>query len=80
MARSVTLAVTSGAGLASILAAAAFGSGFASKLTDGYSLGMALANAVALACYAIGLRRIGARKPAALTGRRRRAFLGRATS
>jgi hypothetical protein len=55
MARNVTLIVTSAAGLVAILVAAFFGSGFTSKLTDGYSLGMALATAVALACYAVGL-------------------------
>jgi sugar/nucleoside kinase (ribokinase family) len=41
--------------MAAILLAAFFGSGFTSKLTHGYSLGMAIAFAVALACYAIGL-------------------------
>lgn len=55
MARNVTLIVTSAAGLAAILVAAFFGSGFTSKLTDGYSLGMAIATAGALACYAVGL-------------------------
>src|SRR5215467_153310 len=55
MARSVTLIVTSAAGLIAIFAAAFFGSGFTDKLTDGYSLGMALATAAALVCYAIGL-------------------------
>jgi hypothetical protein len=55
MARNVTLIVTSAAGLAAILLAAFFGSGFTSKLTNGYSLGMAIATAVALACYAVGL-------------------------
>ena len=55
MARSVTLIVTSAAGLVAILLAAFFGSGFTDKLTDGYSLGMAIAFAVALACYTIGL-------------------------
>src|SRR5215467_4538262 len=55
MARSVTLIVTSAAGLVAIFAAAFFGSGFTDKLTDGYSLGMAMATAVALVCYAIGL-------------------------
>jgi hypothetical protein len=55
MARSVTLIVASAAGLAAILLAAFFGAGFTGKLTDGYSLGMAIAFAVALACYAIGL-------------------------
>ena len=55
LARYVTLIVTSAAGLVAILLAAFFGSGFTDKLTDGYSLGMALAAAVALACYAIGL-------------------------
>ena len=38
-----------------ILLAAFFGSGFTSKLTNGYSLGMAIAFAAALACYIIGL-------------------------
>ena len=55
MARNATLIVTSAAGLVAILLAAFFGSGFTDKLTDGYSLGMAIAFAVALACYAIGL-------------------------
>jgi integral membrane sensor domain MASE1 len=55
MARNATLIVTSAAGLVAILLAAFFGSGFTDKLTDGYSLGMALATAVAFACYAIGL-------------------------
>ncbi len=55
IARIATLIVTSVAGLAAIVLAAVFGSGFTDKLTDGYSLGMALATAVALACYAIGL-------------------------
>lgn len=55
MARNVTLIATSAAGLVAILLAAFFGSGFTDKLTDGYSLGMAMATAAALACYAIGL-------------------------
>ena len=55
MARNAALIVTSAAGLVAILLAAFFGSGFTDKLTDGYSLGMAIAFAVALACYAIGL-------------------------
>jgi hypothetical protein len=55
MARKRTLVVTSAAGLVAILLAAFFGSGFTDKLTNGYSLGMAIAFAVALACYAIGL-------------------------
>src|SRR6266581_202202 len=55
MARNATIIVTSAAGLVAILLAAFFGSGFTDKLTDGYSLGMALATAVALACYAVGL-------------------------
>lgn len=55
MARNAALIVTSAAGLVAILFAAFFGSGFTDKLTDGYSLGMALATAVALASYAIGL-------------------------
>jgi hypothetical protein len=55
MARNATLIVTSAAGLVAILLAAFFGSGFTSHLTDGYSLGMAVAFAAALACYVIGL-------------------------
>jgi hypothetical protein len=55
MARKGILMVTSAAGLVAILLAAFFGSSFTDKLTDGYSLGMAMAFAVALACYAIGL-------------------------
>ena len=55
MARNRTLIVTSGTGLVAILLAAFFGSGFTGKLTDGYSLGMAIAFAAALACYTIGL-------------------------
>jgi hypothetical protein len=55
MARNVTLIVTSAAGLVAVLLAAFFGSGFTSKLTNGYSLGMAMATAAALACYTIGL-------------------------
>jgi hypothetical protein len=55
MARNVTLIVTSAAGLVAILLAAFFGSGFTDKLTDGYSLGMSIAFAAALACYTIGL-------------------------
>jgi len=62
MARNVTLIATSAAGLAAILLAAFFGSGFADKLTSGYSLGMALATAAALACYAIGLYVMTARR------------------
>jgi hypothetical protein len=55
MARNANIIVTSAAGLVAILLSAFFGSGFTDKLTDGYSIGMALAFAVALACYAIGL-------------------------
>jgi hypothetical protein len=55
LARNMTLIITSAAGLVAILLAAFFGSGFTDKLTNGYSLGMALATAVALACYAVGL-------------------------
>jgi hypothetical protein len=62
MARNATIIVTSAAGLVAILLAAFFGSGFTDKLTDGYSIGMALAFAVALACYAIGLFAASARK------------------
>jgi hypothetical protein len=62
MGRNATLIATSAAGLAAIVVAFYFGASFTEKLTDGYSLGMAIAFAVALACYAIGLY--------ALTGRR----------
>jgi hypothetical protein len=54
-ARNLTLIVTSAAGLVAIGLAFFFGSSFTSKLTDGYSLGMAISFAVALACYVIGL-------------------------
>jgi hypothetical protein len=55
MARNRTLIATSAAGLVAIGVAFYFGASFASKLTNGYSLGMAIAFAVALACYAVGL-------------------------
>lgn len=55
MARNATLIVTSAAGMLAIALAAFFGSGFTDKLTNGYSLGMAVAFAAALACYIIGL-------------------------
>ena len=55
IARNATLIVTSAAGLVAIVLAAFFGSGFTKNLTNGYSLGMAVAFAVALACYIIGL-------------------------
>ena len=61
-ARNVTLIATSAAGLAAIGLAFFFGATFAEKLTDGYSLGMAIAFAVALACYAIGLYALTARR------------------
>jgi hypothetical protein len=55
MARNATLIITSAAEQVAIGLAFFFGASFASKLTKGYSLGMAIASAVALACYAIGL-------------------------
>jgi hypothetical protein len=55
MARNRVLIATSAAGLVAILAAFFFGSDFTDKLTNGYSLGMAIAFAAALACYVIGL-------------------------
>jgi len=55
MARNATLIVTSAAGLVAILLAFFFGSSFTDKLTNGYSLGMAIAFAAALACYTVGL-------------------------
>ena len=54
-ARNRTLILTSAAGLVAIGLAFFFGASFTSKLTNGYSLGMAIAFAVALACYIIGL-------------------------
>ena len=62
MARNATLIVTSAAGLVAIGAAFFFGASFTDKLSNGYSLGMAISFAAALACYAIGLY--------TLTGRR----------
>ena len=41
--------------LVAIFLAFFFGSNFTDKLTNGYSLGMAIAFAAALACYVIGL-------------------------
>jgi len=59
-ARNVTLIVISAAGLAAIVLAFFLGASFTDKLTDGYSLGMAIAFAAALACYAIGLYALSA--------------------
>ena len=61
-ARNVTLIATSAAGLAAIGLAFFFGASFTDKLTNGYSLGMAIAFAAALACYAIGLYTLTARR------------------
>lgn len=61
MARNATLIITSAAELVAIGVAFFFGSSFTSKLTNGYSLGMAIAFAAALACYAIGLYAAGTR-------------------
>jgi len=62
MARSAVLIVTSAAGLVAIGLAFFFGASFTDKLTNGYSLGMAIAFAAALACYAIGLYTLTARR------------------
>jgi hypothetical protein len=62
MGRNATLIATSAAGLAAIVVAFYFGASFTEKLTDGYSLGMAIAFAVALACYATGLYALTARR------------------
>lgn len=62
MVRNRTLIITSAVGLVAILLAAFFGSSFTDKLTNDYSLGMAIAFAVALACYAIGLYAARARR------------------
>src|SRR5215469_16311896 len=64
MARNATLIVTSAAGLVAILLAFFFGASFTDKLTNGYSLGMAISFAVALGCYSIGLFALAAaRRP-----------------
>jgi hypothetical protein len=60
IARNATLIVTSAAGFAAIGVAFYFGASFADKLTNGYSLGMAIAFALALACYSIGLFAVSA--------------------
>jgi hypothetical protein len=62
MARNATLIVTSAGGLVAIFLAFFFGSSFTSKLTNGYSLGMAISFAAALACYSIGLYAASARR------------------
>lgn len=62
LARHVTVIVTSVIGLAAIITAAIYGASFASKVTDADSLGMAVATAVALACYAVGLFAAPARR------------------
>lgn len=54
-ARNAILIATSAAGLVAIGLAFSFGASFTDKLTNGYSLGMAISFAAALACYAIGL-------------------------
>lgn len=64
LARNATVIVTSAVGLAAILTAAAFGAAFVLNLTNADSLGMALATAVALACYTVGLHACGARATA----------------
>jgi hypothetical protein len=55
MARNRTLIITSAAGLVAIFLAFFFGASFTDKLTNGYSLGMAISFAAALACYIVGL-------------------------
>ena len=55
MARNRTLILTSAAGLAAIFLAFFFGASFTDKLTNGYSLGMAISFAAALTCYVIAL-------------------------
>ena len=61
-ARNAALIVTSSAGLVAIGAAFFFGASFTDKLSNGYSLGMAISFAAALACYAIGLYTLTARR------------------
>jgi hypothetical protein len=55
MARTAVLIIISAAGLVAIGMAFFFGASFTDKLTNGYSLGMAISFAAALVCYAIGL-------------------------
>src|SRR5215471_7827384 len=62
LARNVTLIVTAAAGLVAILLAAFYGSGFTNKHTNANSLGMAIATAVAMLCYAVGLFAATARR------------------
>jgi hypothetical protein len=62
MARNRTLIITSAAGLVAIGLAFSFGASFADKLTNGYSLGMAIAFAAALFCYVIGLYAVSTRR------------------
>ena len=62
MARNRTLIATSAAGLVAIFLAFFFGSNYTDKLTNGYSLGMAIAFAAALACYVIGLYAVSTRR------------------
>jgi len=54
-ARNRTLIITSAAGLVAIGSAFFFGASFTNKLTNGYSLGMAISFAAALTCYIVGL-------------------------
>jgi hypothetical protein len=53
--------ITSVTGLLAIIAAAGTGSAFTRDGASGASLGMAIASAVALACYVINLRALGGR-------------------
>jgi len=62
LARNGTLVATSAAGFVAIGLAFFFGASFTDKLTNGYSLGMAISFAAALACYAIGLYTASARR------------------
>lgn len=56
MARYRVVIVTSAIGLIAIIGAASSGLGFLSNHDNGSSLGMALATAVAMLCYAVALR------------------------
>jgi hypothetical protein len=62
MARTAVLIATSAAGLVAIGLAFYFGASFTEKLTDGYSLAMAISFAAAVACYTIGLFATPARR------------------
>ena len=60
--RHVPVIVTSSIGLLAVLAAASSGSRFVSTGSNGASIGMAMATAVAMLCYAVSLYILGSRR------------------